>query len=159
MKHHAGVGARRSGWGGALLGIIACSSLLGPERDALEEARARWNVAAPAAYTFEFQRFCFCGTEFLRPVEIQVVDDEVIAAFFAEDGGPVTRALAEIPTIEDLFDEIQNAIDLEAHQVLADYDGELGFPTDVSIDFELQVVDEEMAFRVSGFDAVALPTN
>jgi hypothetical protein len=88
---------------------------------------------------------------------VNVIDGEVMSAVYVDDGLPSSPPLDEVPTIDDLFDEIQDAIEREAHQLVARYDEEFGYPVDVSIDFILEAVDEEMAFYVTGFDHLALP--
>lgn len=135
----------------------ACSSALGPEMEALEAARARWDRSGPGAYTFVLQRYCFCGSDFRRPVRIDVIDGVVIAAVYEDDGQPIDRPLGEIDTIPDLFDEIQDAFDRDAHQVLAQYDESMGYPKSVSIDFILEAIDEEMSFQVLELELLALP--
>ncbi len=122
---------------------------LGPETDALSRARARWAAAGIDSYVFDFQRLCFCGGDVIRPVLIDVLDGEVSSATFLDTGEPVTDPAAGLPTIEDLFEEIQSAIDRNAHSVVARYDPDLGYPSEVSIDFLENAIDEEMAFSVS----------
>jgi hypothetical protein len=135
----------------------ACSSAVGPELESLESARARWEREGFTSYTFVMQRFCFCGHDLHRPVRIDVLDGNVIAAAYVDDGEPLGIPLDEVDTIESLFDEVQAAIDREAHQILAEYDAGLGYPRSVSIDFILEAIDDEMAFSVLDVDALALP--
>ena len=99
-------------------------------------------------YSFELRRSCFCGPDFTRRIRIDVESGSVIGAVYVDDGQPVTTPLGELSTIEDLFDEIQNAIDREAFTLLAEYEPVFGHPTEVSIDFDIQIADEEMAFDV-----------
>jgi hypothetical protein len=132
--------------------VAACSTgPLAPERSALETARAAWAVSAPDAYSYEFRRICFCGGEITRPVQIEVAAGQVISVVPVDDGPPLQTPIDEYPTIDDLFDEIQDAIDADAHQLLATYDEEWGYPVDVSIDFILEAIDEEMGFQVRDF--------
>ena len=53
--------------------------------------------------------------------------------------------------IDDLFDEIQAAIDGMALSVIANYEAEIGYPNSVSIDHIEHAIDDEMAFIVSSF--------
>jgi len=138
--------------------MVACSSNpLSPEDDALTAARAAWQAKAPAAYMYQFRRLCFCGPDVTRELVVEVIDGEVVSAVYVDDGLPSSPPLDEVPTIDDLFDEIQDAIDREAHQLNAEYDDELGYPVDVSIDYILEAVDEEMAFQVRAFEFLTLP--
>jgi hypothetical protein len=136
------------------LALGGCEDPLGPERDALAAARARWEASAPTAYHFQFRRLCFCGPATIRPVRIQVLEDEVVAVRDVESGQPVTEPLDSFPTIEDLFDEIEDALDREAYRLEAMYDVQFGYPIDVSIDFIEHAVDEEMTLLVSEFEVL-----
>jgi hypothetical protein len=109
---------------------------------------ARWEEAGLEDYVFEFQRLCFCGGDVIRRVRIEVRSGSVSAATYVDDGAPVSGDLEDYPTIEALFEEIQDAIDREAHSLTASYHAELGYPTSVSIDYIELAVDEEMAFNV-----------
>jgi hypothetical protein len=78
--------------------------------------------------------------------------EEVVSVYDVETGEPVTEPLATYPTVEELFAEVEDAIRREAFRLQAAYDDELGYPTNVSIDFLEYAVDEEMAFVVSNFE-------
>lgn len=136
---------------GLALGVAACSSPFAPLRHDLHAARSQWDSEEPAAYSFVFRRSCFCGTEFLRAVRIRVEEGTVVSAVFADDGTPIQTPLAEVPTIPDLFDEIEAAIAARADRMDVTYDEGYGYPVDVSIDFIEQAVDDEMFFQVSEF--------
>lgn len=136
---------------------FACSDPLGPHEGRLEEARVAWALAGPAGYEFVFQRFCFCGPDTVRPVRIDVRFGEVSAVTVVETDEPLAD-LSSFPTIEDLFAEIEDAIERDAYSLDARYDGDLGYPVDVSIDYIENAVDEEMAFKVSSFRDLGLLT-
>jgi len=131
--------------------VSACSSALGPVRNDLATARASWAAMISAPYSFTFARSCFCASEFLRPVHISVADGEVTQAVFVDTGDPVATPLSEIETVDDLFDEIQAAIDADAFEIVATFDSRLGYPVSVSIDYIENAIDDEMAFQVSDF--------
>ena len=139
------------------LALAGCSDALGPVEDDLDDARELWAEQAPASYTFVFRRSCFCASEFIRPVRIIVDGDTVVSAVFADDGTPIETPLSEVPTIPDLFDEIQSAIDGGADEIALTFDEAYGHPVTVSIDFLAQAIDDEMYFEVSEFDGLAFP--
>jgi hypothetical protein len=58
--------------------------------------------------------------------------------------------LSDYPTIEDLFETLENWLSQDPHEVSADYHAELGYPTDVFIDFIENAIDEELGFVASG---------
>lgn len=131
---------------------IGCSGVLAPEQDALDAARERWAQASPASYVYVVQRSCFCLTDFVRPIRVEVREGEVVSATYADSGEPVTNPDVPTPTVPDLFTVIQEAIDAEAHSIAATYDAELGYPVDVSIDYLELAIDEELAFSVREFE-------
>lgn len=133
----------------AILLSTGCSNTLAPEQDTLSAARARWASVSINPYVFVQQRSCFCGPSTLRPIQVEVVGGIVNSAVYRDTGEPVTQPLSTISTIDDLFDEVQDAIDRGAFSLNATYDAQYGFPTDVSIDYDQMIEDEEMAFRVT----------
>ncbi len=103
--------ARRLAVVGLALTLIGCADMLGPEEDGLAAARARWTRASIDSYVFEFQRSCFCVPDFVRPVRIEILEGLVDSAVYVDTEEPVSPPLTSVPTIEDLFDEIQEAFD------------------------------------------------
>ena len=45
--------------------------------------------------------------------------------------------------INGLFEVIQDAIDDEADQITVSYDSELGYPTNIEIDYNVNAIDDE----------------
>ena len=114
----------------ALLALthMGCTDVLGPEQDALAAARARWALTNADDYSFEFQRSCFCAPDFVRPVRIEILDGTVSSAVYADTEEPISLPLTSVPTIDDLFDEIQAAVDGMAFSIMADYNARHGLP-------------------------------
>ncbi|MDX1396471.1 MAG: DUF6174 domain-containing protein [Gemmatimonadota bacterium] len=135
--------------------VAACSSRLGPETDSLADARARWDAREPVEYSFSFRRGCFCGPDYIREMSVRVRDGQVVSAVYVDGDEPTEPAAELVPTIDALLDEIEEAIERDAHELLATYDDEFGYPLEVSIDYILQAVDEEMYFQVRDFEVIA----
>jgi hypothetical protein len=133
------------------LSAAGCGDVLGPELDEHEAARALWTLTNADDYLFEFRRSCFCGSDFVRLVRIEVLDGVVSSAVYVDTEEPIAEPLSSAPTIEDLFDEIRDALDGTAFSVTADYDADMGYPIRVSIDYIENAIDDEMAFDVSLF--------
>lgn len=57
----------------------------------------------------------------------------------------------DIPTISELFDKVQRAIDYDAFWVWAEYDFVRGYPTKVSVDYDRQVYDDEFYYLITDF--------
>lgn len=126
-----------------------CSDPTGPERE-LEANRELWEAVGPASYVFDYHVVCYCPPEITRAVMIEVEDDAVVAANYVDTGEPVDPFVPEeFPTVDDLFDEIESALAGDPYSLEAVYDPELGYPTQVFIDFEENIADEEWGFVVS----------
>ena len=134
-----------------LLGLLACSltepeSRVGPE---LEAARELWRAQDLTDYAFEYRLTCFCGGPGVPPVRIEVVDGEVTAVTLL-DGGQAPFEPGEYPTVDELFDRIEEQLARDPFRVLRlEFHPETGHPTDVFIDFHENVADEEWGFRTS----------
>ena len=62
MRNRADV-RRRLGTALLVFGSVACADALGPERDELAAARARWALTGADDYRFDLQRSCFCASD------------------------------------------------------------------------------------------------
>jgi hypothetical protein len=133
-----------------------CDDPVSPAVTDLARAMDRWEAHGPRDYSFDYQVKCFCSLD-TRPLRIEVRDGEVVRALPAgseevlDDGA----ALDGIPTIDDLFKWILDAIEHEAAQIDATYDEQLGYPHDVFIDRIKQAIDDEFSFEVTNFQALS----
>ena len=129
-----------------LAGCVIFSSKSTDQLADLAEGRARWEAGGLLDYTMYFQRQClFCPVDVVNPVELTVRDDSIEAVFDLELEAPRTEWQDGVYlTVLELFDTIQNAIDLQASEINVDYDGTLGYPTDVHIDFNRRFVDDDI---------------
>ena len=114
-----------------------------PELDA---ARERWDAAGLDAYEMTLRRVCFCpAPDYTGPFGVTVRGGELAAVTL--DGGRVDDERGE--TVEDLFDLIEDAYVRKAESVTVEFDPELGYPTNLSIDYSMQMADEEIGYMVS----------
>ena len=137
----------------ALVGAAGCTDL-GPEVVALtdlEEARERWEDARPSSYVYEIERLCFCAIEAIGPVRVQVQGSAVVERLYVDSGATVPPGMAELfPTVDGLFDILASALAGDAHEVRAEYDPNLGVPTEFWIDYIELAADDELGMRVTG---------
>ena len=117
----------------------------------LDAHRALWDSHRAIDYDYYYRRSCFCMEDYTRKFEVQVRNDTVDAAFYAEDGTAAPDALLEnwLPTIDGIFDQIQSAIDRSAYSMTIRYNETFGYPMSVSIDYEVMMADEELYVSAS----------
>lgn len=134
-----------------VLGLVAvsgCSGILEEdEHDRLRSALDLWESRGPQAYQLTFRWTCFCaGTQ---PVVIRVKGDSVTDVRPAREGNTVPLPTAEYRTVNGLFDDLREWLDRAPHESRMEFHDRFGYPTDVFVDFEENVADEELGFRIS----------
>lgn len=129
-------------------GLGGCGLVVGdPQQAELDAALARWESQGIETYEYRFNNACLCTVETSGPIIITVTDGEVTAVRRPDDaadlppydGGPT-------PTIPELFETVQSALDEGADSITVEYDEEFGFPTQLYIDWEALVADEETSY-------------
>lgn len=119
-----------------------------------ERHRSQWSASGVRDYRFDFQKGCYCGQETVRPARIEVRDGVVVAVVYRDTGQPATEAAQRhFPSVDELFDQIEDAIRREAASLLVSYDPELGYPTRIEIDYEAGTADDELWIEAGGLDA------
>jgi hypothetical protein len=69
---------------------------------------------------------------------------------YADDGAPVpTELAAHVPSVADLFALVGDALARGAALTLARYDGVTGVPTQIYIDWDARMVDDEILYVAS----------
>lgn len=131
-----------------LVALSACGGSSGPldpgERHDITQARARWDSRRPAEYTYESRFICFCHPATAAWTELHVRGDTVIA----------TRPIDSLPagvsaarpeawhTVAGLFSYIELAAKSDVtRDVVATFDGELGYPRSIEVSCTPNVTD------------------
>lgn len=126
--------------------LAACgSSPLELSRSTLEVQRGRWIAQGIEDYTFEYHQQCECAPAFSQPALVEVRGGRVVDVEYVGSGeGVDPEAVALFPTIDDLFERIDDAIHMEAASLVVSYDQALGYPKAIEIDYDMEVVDDEV---------------
>ncbi len=132
------------------LGVLASGcEILGPDdppENKLEVNQSRWSTYHDGNYHFEINRGCFCvnGGSFW----VQVVDLEIVFAInnYSQEHLP-DEHLEYFETIDDIFEMLRNATK-GADELTVQY-SEFGYPSVVTIDWELLAIDDEVSLTVS----------
>lgn len=130
-------------------GLAACEAPTAPgERDQLTQARARWYAQGALSYSFELSRGCFCVLAGRRMI-VTVENGQVLGAELLDSGDAVELTLLTyLPSIPDLFDLIEDALDRGVASFSASYDPLYGYPTRIEIDYSASAADDELAISV-----------
>ena len=139
----------------ASLVMAACGLLLDPDpwterQSQLEFHRQVWETVGPDSYRYDLTRACFCA---LAGDFTVVVNEGAVVQATRPDGSTVPEeSLPYLQTVGDLFDRIQMAIENEADRFEARYDPDLGYPTLVDLDPQLNTIDEEIRYEASSLE-------
>ncbi len=135
-----------------LLGCVLKSDEDSNIQSKLNQNRRKWASEMVSNYQFDFRWSCYCGPEYIDPVNISVRKNRIDSAALVEGNVPIPIevAVTRYRTIEGLFDLLQEGINKNAHSILAEYHSELGYLTDAWIDYDEHTVDEELGFEIDG---------
>jgi hypothetical protein len=144
--------------GAALLlpALVACDSItgtddLGRAQSELDRNWDRFQSTAPLSYSYTVRVACECPTVVTRPVTVWVDRGTIEYLLYEDDGRPVPLSYANsFPSVEQLFDAIQDGIDRQADYIDVQYDFTYGYPTSVYIDYDRRTADEELSLTTSG---------
>lgn len=121
-------------------------------RKQLRRNRRLWRRQRIFNYRYTLSRGCFCLPEARGPVVIEVRNGVTTSITDANTGEEVNAELfARYNTIPKLFHLIRDAIAQRAFRIDVEYDGIFGYPTDISIDYNAMIADEEEFITVNGF--------
>jgi hypothetical protein len=144
-------------------GILAVVLAAAPQAFAdaeLDRARARWQSAALASYEYGYHKFCECHRDSPPETVVTVRGGSVTGVRHRPAGGATEVPAAEKNfeyywTVDGLFALIESAQG-RGVQVRAAYDAELGFPREIYIDYDTNLIGDELDLRltaVNGLDA------
>jgi Family of unknown function (DUF6174) len=144
--------------GSALLAspLVACDSITGTDdlsraQSELDRNWDRFERSAPLSYSYIVRVDCECPSDVTRPVTVWVDRGTIEYLLYEDDGRPVPFSYANsFPSVEQLFDAIQDGIDRRADYIDVDYDPTYGYPTNVYIDYDRRVADEELSLTTWG---------
>ena len=112
----------------------------------LNQNRKKWTSAMVSNYELNFRWKCaLCYDE---PVSISVRESRLVNVDFVDETPPSPIAEPDYLTVDEFFDFMQEAIDMKADTLSAEYHSKLGYPIDVWIDYEIGGQDDEIGFEV-----------
>jgi hypothetical protein len=121
----------------------------------LRTNRRRWNQQNIGNYRYTLTNSCFCIPEARGPVVI-TVQNGITTSITTTTGEPVSNPefFARFNTIPKLFNVIADAIARRADNIEVTYNSQFGYPTDIAIDYDFQIADEELFLTISDFQVL-----
>ena len=123
-----------------------------------QQNQKKWEGQNINHYRFTVAVSCFCPFANVE-VTYEVLNGQVVnQSVQSSPDNPVDEALVSdfyqsYNTIEKIFDYVGGAIN-DADETTIEYDPTYGFPTDISVDWIKQAVDDEMYLTLSNFKAL-----
>ena len=123
-----------------------------------QQNQKKWEGQNINHYRFTVAVSCFCPFANVE-VTYEVLNGQVVnQSVQSSPDNPVDEVLVNdfyqsYNTIEKIFDYVGGAIN-DADETTIEYDPTYGFPTDISVDWIKQAVDDEMYLTLSNFKAL-----
>jgi hypothetical protein len=131
----------------ALLLLTLLAGCGGKTLAVLDANRARWEARGITTYEYIFLRTCFCGAESNQPLAVRVEGGIIVSVHRVDSGEAVEASQwGEIPTVDGMFDLVQELVSGGADAVRVVYDPELGYPAEVHVDYLRQAIDDEVSY-------------
>ncbi|MEH2416560.1 DUF6174 domain-containing protein [Nostoc sp.] len=121
----------------------------------LEFNRRFWNQQNISNYDYELSNSCFCIPDARGPVVIKVRNGQTSSITSVATGKAVNPQLFQnYNTIPKLFNVIQDAINRKAFSLNVRYSAKFGYPTQIDIDYNSQIADEEKYLTIENFKEI-----
>ena len=134
------------------LALAACSA--GGQTE-IERNQEKWQDAGISHYRYNLFVGCFCVFSQDMPLVIEVQDGKVVSMEY-QSGNEIDATNRELfekyATIDRIFTELETDINGAADEVVVKYDPTYGFPTEASIDFIKEAIDDELYLTLSNFE-------
>lgn len=114
-----------------------------------------WNQQNIRNYRYTLSNSCFCAPAARGPVII-TVRNGITTSITTTTGEPVSNPefFERYRTIPKLFNVIVDAIARRADRIDVQYNGQRGYPTQISIDYSFQIADEELFLTIENFQTL-----
>lgn len=141
-----------------LVAAGACAWALGAaaQDGELQQHWARWRTEGPASYVYGYNKYCDCHPTDPPETVVTVANGAVTRVYHlhADSAREVPAREGSLDlywTIEDLFELLESAFQRGA-VVRARYDDALGYPLSLFIDYDSDLVGDEVDLRITRFE-------
>jgi len=133
--------------------LISCSSNDDVVITELGKNRQLWISSQIENYSMNERISCFCAG--LLEWDVFVENGEKVSVEFDETNLPPDQTSQDVldnaRTIEDAFALIEGLTTQNVASLVVEYNETYGFPTLISVDFDLNIADDEIAYIYSNF--------
>ncbi|AUS99091.1 hypothetical protein CLI64_01005 [Nostoc sp. CENA543] len=118
--------------------------------------RNLWNSKNIVNYRYTFSNGCFCIPDARGPVVIEVRNGKTVSVTSVATGQPVSNPefFRNYNTIPKLFNVIGDAIQRQAANLDVSYNPQYGYPTQINVDYNAQIADEEIYLTIENFQVI-----
>jgi uncharacterized beta-barrel protein YwiB (DUF1934 family) len=121
---------------------------------ALDAARAKWRAAKLGSYEYGYRKFCECHRDAPPETVVSVRDGKVVNVRHRPVGSTTEVPAAEKNfeyywTVDGLF-ELIAAAEARHVEVRAQYDSTVGYPTEIHIDYDKNLIGDELDLKLTG---------
>ncbi|MGV6810174.1 MAG: DUF6174 domain-containing protein [bacterium] len=125
---------------------------------AWQSAKQKWQKTnATNHYIYTLQRSCFCPPEFRKPMRIRVDKNNIKLVLLVPENTEKSTNFAGAKTVDGLFTLIEQAMQRKAASIEVSYDARFGYPTNIAIDYDKRMADEEVYYKASGMRLLPKP--
>lgn len=141
---------------GTAMGLIlalGCNTTTDELTDRIhQDAKAAWAANGPASYAMTVNRACICdGPQ--EPVRVTVQNRAVVSRVVISTSEPVAAGVtSEYPDVPGLFAMVENARRSSAFSIIVEYHQTLGYPTQITLNFNPGSVTDDRAYAISTLD-------
>ncbi|HEY9182677.1 MAG TPA: DUF6174 domain-containing protein [Gammaproteobacteria bacterium] len=124
----------------------------------LDAAQARWRAAALTGYEYGYHKYCDCHRESPPETIVSVRDGKVVRVRHRPAGSTTEVPAADKNfdyywTVDGLFRLIASALE-RGVSVRATYDAVQGFPREIYIDYDAELIGDELDLRLTAVRAL-----
>jgi hypothetical protein len=140
------------------LGILGEGKSPNNANSALEKLRRNqqlWLQQNIRNYRYRLQVSCHCLPSITQPVVIEVHNGVTTSIKAVNKGIRIEpEFFKNYKSIDKLFRLVQKAIAEKAHRIDVTYHPTLGYPTQINIDYDAQMADEELYLTIDNFEVI-----
>ena len=120
----------------------------------LDVARAKWRAAKLVNYEYGYRKFCECHRDSPPETVVSVRDGKVVNVRHRPAGSTTEVPAAEKNfeyywTVDGLFELVAAAAERHV-EVRAEFDAKLGYPTQIHIDYDKNLIGDELDLTLTG---------